>query len=122
LRAPVPAGATVLSAVLTASRLQNGTPYPAGQQLLVEATPWVASLGGLDAGDFVAANLAGTAPVVGATAAGTALVVDITALVQAYVNANSPTVDLRLRMANEALPPDDYDSLGAWGLQVTFRP
>ncbi len=122
LRSPLPAGATVLSAVLTASRTQSGNPYPPGQQLLVEATPWVATSGGLDASDFLAANLAGTSPLVGATASGTTLVVDVRPLVQAYVNQGVPTVDLRLRLSNEALAPGDYDQFAGVSLQVTYVP
>ncbi|MDR7400116.1 MAG: hypothetical protein QN144_12515 [Armatimonadota bacterium] len=122
---PVPLGATVLSATLTAARAQIGAPYaPPGQQLLVEATPWVVSGGGLDPGDFSAANLPGTAPVAGASGPGTSLVADVAPLVQAYVNVGAATVDLRLRLARE-LPfilPNDLDQLGMWVLQVTFRP
>ncbi len=124
IRSPVPAGATVLSAILTASRSQVGNPYPAGQRLFVEATPWVATGGGLDASDFLAANLVGTTPVVAATSTGTTLVVDIRSLVQAYVNQGASTVDLRFRLANEALGSGSYDQLtpGTIILQVTYVP
>jgi hypothetical protein len=124
LRAPIPTGATVLSAILTAQRVQSGTPYPSGQQLLVEATPWVATGGGLDPLDFIVPNLAGTPSVAVATTPGTTLVVDIRSLVQAYVSLGAMTVDLRLRLSNEALAAGDYDELipGTVTLQVTYRP
>jgi hypothetical protein len=126
LRAPVPAGATVLAATLSAARTQTGTPYaPAGQQLLVEAVPWVSTGGGLDPGDFLAPALAGTAPVVAATSPGTTLVVDVRPLVQAYVNAGSTTVDFRLRFQIDGPPlgPGDYETYapGSWVLQVTYQ-
>lgn len=124
LRAPVPPNATVLNATLVAGRVQIGNPYPAGQTLWLEATPWAAN--GLDAGDFVAANLAGTTPVAAATAAGTNLVVDVTPLVQAYVNLGATTVDFRFRMQIEGAPPlaflNDCDQVIAPQLQVTFIP
>ncbi|MDR7439595.1 MAG: hypothetical protein QN181_06845 [Armatimonadota bacterium] len=126
LRGPIPAGATVLSATLTAQRTQTGTPYaPPGQQLLVEATPWVATGGGLDFSDFIAPNLGGTVPTVAATVPGTLLVVDIRPLVQAYVSQGLATVDLRLRLANEtALAAGNFDELipGTIVLQVTYQP
>jgi len=123
LRTPVPAGATVLNATLTATRTQFNTPYPPGQQLWVEATPWVGTGGGLDPSDFLAPVLAGTSPVAGPTTAGGTLLVDVRSLVQAYVNANSATVDLRLRFQIEAgLGPNDYETYGGWVLQVTYRP
>jgi hypothetical protein len=108
----------------TAQRAQSGTPYPPGQQLLVEATPWVTTGGGLDPLDFIAPNLAGTLPVVAATTPGTTLVADIRSLVQAYVSSGATTADLRLRLSNETLAAGDYDELvpGTITLQVTYRP
>ena len=123
LRTPIPPGATVLSAVLTATRTQNGNPYPAGQQLWVEAVPWVGTGGGLDPADFLAPVLAGTSPVAGPTGAGGTLLVDVRPLVQAYVNAASATVDFRLRFQMEAgLGPTDWEDYFGWVLQVTYRP